>query len=336
MSRQYEDNRPSAQLRMDAQDHGPVFRHGFGPEECDALGAREASVVYSDGLFHLFYDGAKPHYGWQACLATSTDLINWQHAGVVLPLGAPGCPDSHTATSPWFLRHGSLWHMFYVACQQTSPPPDCIPAVPYLTCKAEAEDLRGPWRKRYDVVAVRPQPGTYYGETACPGFLFEFEGQIHMFFSTASGHLENGVYHDIKRGLGLLHASHPDGPWQVDPAPAIPNEEQVENSSLYYEPTNQTWFLFTNHIGIGSGMEYTDAIYVYWSDNPLRWKASRKAVVLDGQNCSWSKQCVGMPSVIVCGDRLAILYDAPGGDSVSHMGRDIGLAWLPLPLQIPD
>jgi hypothetical protein len=35
-------------------------------------------------------------------------------------------------------------------------------------------------------------------------------------------------------------------------------------------------------------------------------------------------------------NRLAVLYDAPGGDSRSHMQRDIGLAWLDLPLVAPS
>jgi hypothetical protein len=34
-------------------------------------------------------------------------------------------------------------------------------------------------------------------------------------------------------------------------------------------------------------------------------------------------------------DRLAVLYDAPGGNSKSHMNRDLGLAWLELPLTPP-
>jgi hypothetical protein len=42
-----------------------------------------------------------------------------------------------------------------------------------------------------------------------------------------------------------------------------------------------------------------------------------------------------MPSVIKVGERLAVFYDAPGGDSKSHMKRDIGLAWLDLPLIPP-
>ena len=132
-----------------------------------------------------------------------------------------------------------------------------------------------------------------------------------------------------------------DGPWTLDPEPILPPTEQVENSSLYFEPTNQTWFLFTNHVGVGhDGFEYTDAVWVYWSKDPDRWKADHKAVVLDGANCSWSKHIIGLPSVVKFGDRLAVFYDGsteakmPQGVK-SHMNRDIGLAWLPLPLMPP-
>ena len=110
----------------------------------------------------------------------------------------------------------------------------------------------------------------------------------------------------------------------------------MENSSLYYERKNHTWFLFTNHIGINErNEEFTDAVWVYWSQDLEHWDPKNKAVVLDGRNCSWSKECIGMPSVVKVGKRLAVLYDAPGGDSLSHMNRDLGLAWLELPLTIP-
>lgn len=156
-----------------------------------------------------------------------------------------------------------------------------------------------------------------------------------MFFSAAEGDIHAKAM-SIKRSLGLAHAPHPDGPWTTLDAPILPMEEQIENSSLYFEPTNRTWFLFTNHVGIdGDGWEFTDAIWVYWSKDPTRWNAGQKAVVLDGQNCTWSSECLGMPSVIPVGDRLAIFYDAPGGVSRSHMKRNIGLAWLSLPLNPP-
>ncbi|MCF6286893.1 MAG: hypothetical protein L3K26_17145, partial [Candidatus Hydrogenedentes bacterium] len=83
------------------------------------------------------------------------------------------------------------------------------------------------------------------------------------------------------------------------------------------------------------GGEFTDAIWVYWSKDLEHWRVEDKAVVLDGKNCRWSTKCIGLPSVLPVGERLAIYYDAPGGTSTSHMERDIGLAWLDLPLRIP-
>jgi len=55
----------------------------------------------------------------------------------------------------------------------------------------------------------------------------------------------------------------------------VPIEEQIENSSLYYEESIKTWFLFTNQIGIDRG-EYTDAIWVYWSKDPNRWDPKKQ------------------------------------------------------------
>ena len=151
-----------------------------------------------------------------------------------------------------------------------------------------------------------------------------------MFFSPSS--LAPG----FKRTLGIARAKNLDGPWTVAADPILPPAEQVENSSLYYERKNHTWFLFTNHIGINErNEEFTDAVWVYWSQDLEHWDPKNKAVVLDGRNCSWSKECIGMPSVVKVGKRLAVLYDAPGGDSLSHMNRDLGLAWLELPLTIP-
>lgn len=332
----YPDGRPVAKYRLDAKDAGRIFKHGEGPNNCDAGGAREASIVHHDGTYYLFYDGAEPNVGWLACLATSKDLKTWQRHGKVFSYGEPGRLDSHSATSPWFIQHDGLWHAYYLGCQKTTPPPDCIPHFPYFTLKAEAENLKGPWRKRYDVTVVTTEPDTYHSDSASPGHVFWHEGKLWMIFSCGRNvtNADGKVVH--LRSLGMAHAPHPDGPWTVLDAPVLPPEEQIENSSLYYEKANGWWFLFTNHVGVDEGGgEWTDAIWVYWSKDPTNWDSRRKAIVLDGKNCTWSKRCIGMPSVLPVGDRLALFYDAPGGDSLSHMGRDIGLAWLDLPLKPP-
>lgn len=319
----YPDGRPEATLRLEAIDQGIVLKHGDGPNRCDELGAREAIVFESNGTYYLHYDGAGPT-AWLACLATSKDLEHWTKHGPILSLGAPGAPDSATATAPWVIQEGDEWHMFYMGSPHATPPPDRIPSFPYLTLKAKSVGPSGPWIKQPDVVPFHVQPGTYYAETASPGQVIKRGDGYLMFFSAS-----------MPRTLAIAHTNDLDRPWRLDPQPILPRAEQIENSSLYYEPSNKTWFLFTNHIGLDERGEYTDSIWVYWSKNCEQWDPNDKAIVLDRKNCRWSHACIGMPSVIKVGNRLAVLYDAPGGDSVSHMGRDIGLAWLKLPLLPP-
>ncbi len=325
----YPDGRPAATLRLEARDEGVVLKHGDGPGRCDERGAREALVFEDDGTYHLFYDGAGPT-GWLACLATSRDLRKWEKKGPILDLGKPGDGDSGCACSPWVIFDGGEWHMFYLGTPNTCGGDDRIPGFPYLTLKARAQRLAGPWVKQREVTPFRPKAGSYYSVTASPGHVLKQGGQYLMFFSSTEERAGRGVL----RTLSISRTKDLNGPWDIDPQPILPVEEQIENSSLYFEPSNKTWFLFTNHIGLEGG-EYTDSIWVYWSQDLNRWDPKAKAVVLDGKNSTWSKKCIGMPSVIQVGKRLAVMYDAPGGDSKSHMRRDIGLAWMDLPLVPP-
>ena len=326
----YIDGRPQAGLRLEAKDQGVVLKHGGGPGDCDRLGAREAIVFEDKGAYYLHYDGAGPK-GWLASLATSNDLIHWKKIGPVLDFGKPGSPDSASASSPWVIRDGDWWHMFYLGTPNVTPAPDFIPSFPYLTLKARSHSPAGPWEKQYAAAPFTAQPGTYYSATASPGAIVKWKGEFLMFFSAST------AGPDIKRTLSIARAKNLDGPWVVQADPIVPPAEQVENSSLYYEPEIGQWFLFTNHIGINERKdEFTDAVWVYWSKDLNHWNPQDKAVVLDGRNCAWSHSCIGMPSVVKVGKRLAVLYDAPGGESTSHMNRDIGLAWLELPLAVPS
>jgi len=325
---EYPDGRTAATLRLEANDQGVVLKHGDGPGECDKLGARDIWVFEADGIYYMHYDGAGPR-GWLACLATSSDLTHWTKKGPVLDFGKPGEEDSASASYGVTYSDGKMWHMFYMGTPHTSPAPDLIPAFPYLTKKARSLSPAGPWIKQPDVVPFRCTPDTHYDVTASPGQIIKQGDEYLMFFSAASN--DNRGTH---RTIGIARTPDLNGPWRVDPQPIVPPSEQIENTSLYFEPANRTWFLFTNHIGLES-FEYTDAVWVYWSKDLNTWNPADKAVVLDGQNCARSKKCIGLPGVVKVKDRLAILYDAPGGESKSHMGRDVGLAWLQLPLRPP-
>ena len=153
-----------------------------------------------------------------------------------------------------------------------------------------------------------------------------------MFFSAAAYTDESREH--LLRTLGIVRTKNLDGEWVIDSLPVLPQEQQVENSALYFEASNRTWFLFTNHIGLDEDGEYTESIWVYWSDDINHWNAEKRAIVLDQTNCKWSRRCIGMPSVVQVGRRLALFYDASTTKS-GNMGRDVGLAWLSLPLAIP-
>ncbi|HQL76539.1 MAG TPA: hypothetical protein PLD58_25480 [Phycisphaerae bacterium] len=326
----YSDGRPAATLRMDAKDHGIVLRCGDGPGKCDELGARDVWVFEAGGTYYMHYDAAGPR-GWLCSLALSTDLVTWQKKGPVLDLGRPGDDDSKSASYGVTYHDGRGWHMFYLGTPNVTPPPNLVPMFPYLTMKAKASAPGGPWIKQKGVVPFRTKPGTYYSLTASPGQVVRNGDEFLQFFSATTRKSGNPC---VQRTLGIARTKDLDGPWTVDAAPMVPIEEQIENSSIYYEKSSKTWFLFTNHIGIDGG-EYTDAVWVYWSRDLNKWDPRNKAVVLDGRNCTWSRKCIGLPSVVPVGKRLAVFYDAPGGDSMSHMRRHVGLAWLDLPLSPP-
>lgn len=330
-AQKYSDGRPEAILRMNAKDKGIILRYGDGPDKCDILGAREALIFKENGVYHLFYDGAGPK-GWRACVATSKDLVEWEKKGPILDFGKSGEIDAAAACSPWVYKQGKEWHMFYLGTPNAGKEPDLVPMLPYLTMKANSSSLSGPWIKQKEVIPFRTKPDTYYSKTASPGHIVKHAGEYMQFFSSTT---QKTGYSGIKRTLGIARTKDLDGSWTIDPEPIVSEEEQIENSSLYYEKKNKTWFLFTNHIGIDKG-EYTDAIWVYWSKDLNKWNSANKAIVLDGNNCTWSDKCIGMPSVIKVGKRLAVFYDAPEGKSTSHMKRNIGLAWLDLPLSVPE
>lgn len=327
--------RPSAYYRLNAVDQGRILRHGDGPNGCDALFMREPIVYESGGLYYLHYDACGSTSGYCApCLAISRDLAHWDLKGPAIPVASPGQPDGGGAASPWFVFDGREWHMFYIGWpNRGSPGAECLGA-PYLALKARSASLAGPWTKQYDVVPFLPKPDTYYGANACSGYVVKSGDEYLMFFTCQAV-----VWGGVLRSLGIARTRDLNGPWTVDPEPIVPMTEQIENSSLYYEEANGTWFLFTNHIGCSAGPEredYTDSVWVYWSKDLNHWDPRHKAVVIDGQNCTWASGNIGMASVVKVGNRLAVFYDAREGSEINHFHRDIGLAWLELPLIPPE
>ena len=238
----YVDGRPAARLRMPADDHGPVLRHG--PAAFDHLAARDVVVFQHDGHYFMHYDAAGPD-GWVAALATSDDGLGWCKRGPILELGRDGDPDRGSASYGVPVFDGHRWHLFYLGTPHTSGPPERIPAFPYLTRKAIADTPTGRWVKQPDLDPLPPLAGSWYEHTVAPGQIRKSDHGWFQFFSAARKDGDS-----IKRTLGYATTTDLDARWRIAPQPILPVDEQVENSSLYHEPANGLWFLFTNHVAI--------------------------------------------------------------------------------------
>lgn len=312
-------------MRLDAKDEGVLLRHGDGPNQCDINGAREPTLIVEDGTYYLFYDGGGPK-GWLACLATSTDMKTWVKHGPVLDFGAPGEVDAGGALSPWFFKEGDTWHMYYVTAEKTAGPPGHLAAGPYNSGHASSKSLTGPWIKTKGYVPIKPKPpGAGHPQgMAYPGHIVKKDdGEYLMFFGTMGT-------------IGVARTRNLTGEWVTDPQPFIDRHFDIENSSVYFEPENRTWFLFVNHIKSVNGVgAYTDSTWVFWTEDLEKWNSEKRAIALDGANCSWAESCFGMATVTKIGKRLALVYDAAPGNSTDHLHRDIGLAWYDLPLTPP-
>jgi len=319
----YLDGRPYPSYRLNAVDQGMFLEYGKGPNQCDTMNAREALINYVDGTYYLYYDGAGAK-GWVSCLAVSKDLKTWERKGPLLDFG-PGGADSAAACSPWIIKDdNNLWHMYYLGTPNTTGGVEKIPIAPYLALHATSKSPAGPWTKQYNPVPFSTKEGTYYSMSAYPGHILKQGNEYMMFFGCADA--------KVRRTISIARTKDLNGEWTLDPTPALPVTENLENTSVYYEPTSRIWFLFTNHIGDLC----PDAVWVYWTKDLNVWNPACKAIVLDGSNCTWSHKCIGMPSVVPVGDKLYVFYDAPGGDSTNEMRRNVGKATLQLPLKVLD
>jgi len=339
-AKSYEDDRPIATCRINAKDQGVILRHGDQDAEYDIFGARDVYVFKHHDTYFLHYDAAGPK-GWLVSLATTNDLNKFTKKGPVLDLGYEGAFDSASASYGTVYLDGQTFWMYYLGTQTVSPPPDLVPQGPYYLMKAKSLSPNGPWLKDLKP-SLAPSPNTYYDLTVSPGQIVEYKGKYLQFFSAGQRSMFG-----VQRTIGIARADKPSGPWLIDRTPIISVSEQIENTSLYYQSSNNMWFMFVNHVSLKGRTEFTDAIWVYWTHDIEHWDSNSKAIVLDNHNSSWSKTVIGLPSVLPINDKLAIFYDGIDLESVKdklvgqhpdsrhHMERDIGLAWLELPIKTP-
>lgn len=329
----------------------------------DGGGMREAILNEEQGTYYLNYDGAMPgakHESyWNACMAKSTDLIHWEKIGTNLLSSALVHPESNervykdfcSASSPWSFRTNGIWYHYYLGADHCSP--EGVPSFAYSTLLAVSDKLEGKWNKKCEIPGFEKHmclqngiEGTWDDCTTSPGWVLENpkwkdspenEKRYLMFYSGSC----SGV---TKRSLGIARTNDlettgayddPEGAfWEKDPQPILSPDEDIENSSIYYEEETGIYWLFTNHIYQNW---YTDAVWVYWSKDLEHWNESDKAIVVDSTISSWAKGAIGMPSVVKKDDHtLMLFYDGVKGEGIGHLERHIGAVEIALPLRLKE
>lgn len=310
----------------------PVLKHGG--TEADPQGAREPFLFKHEDRFYLHYDG-NGTANWGCTLAVSGDLYNWEKKGRMLEAGKPGETDHGGACYGPTFEFDGKWYMYYVSVENTSGAPWFIPALPYRTGLATSDRPDGPWTKVTTNLFQLGEPGSWNEGCICAPYIVKQDDTYYAFYSGSN------MGPNYLRTIGLATAASPEGPWtDSGPEPILPLEENLENPAMYFEPELGLWFMFVNHVGVDeAGVEYTDAIWVYWSESLTAWNAENKAVVLDRANIPWVKQVVGLPAILADGGKLWIAFDASEGtihdNFHGHCNRDIGLSSFTLPLRDP-
>jgi predicted GH43/DUF377 family glycosyl hydrolase len=337
-------------------DQGIVLRpdaSGGANYQWDGGGVREANINKEGTTYYLYYDGAAT-FGenlWRACCATSTDLVHWTKQGKKLnaaidddPSGvAKGYRDWKSASSPWIIKEGATYYMFYLGCLNVFGVG--IPSSPYYTLLATSTSISGPWTKRNAAAGMEKQVPFYTDvlhECSAPGCVIvnpkwtgtsDVVNKRYILFTCGSFAMSIVRTNDLSTS-DAYDAANPNF-WSYDPNYLFPPEDCTENSSMYYEPSNGYYFLFVNHIRTPQ-KDYTDAAWVYWTKDIDHWDQNNKAIVIDSSLSAWAKGAIGMPTVVkIDSAKLAIYYDGCVGNGTGHLGRSIGLAYVKLPLQPP-
>lgn len=211
----------------------PVLNIG-APGEFDSEHVYNPMVVYYDGLYWMWYAGNNGT-SWQIGLATSKDGIEWKkHSNnPVFKIGNPGQWDDKHITSPFVMRDGVVFKMWYRGESATLPGKGS-------TGYAESPD--GVHWERYSGNPVfAPAPSGWDSRSLTIYPVIKRDGKYEGWYAGSDGSISQ-----------LGYATSPDGiHWQRYPnnpvlSPTHSNSwdsEQVSSPFVLFEKmTYQMWY----------------------------------------------------------------------------------------------
>ncbi len=220
-------------------------------------------MPYWDGqTFHLFYLLDRDHHAEQGGLgghqwahASTTDLVQWTHHPLALPVGLPGSVDQHGICTGSIFAHEGVYHAFYATRVRAEDG-----SVSEIVCRAISKDLI-----HFDKSPDNPQfsapPGYDPGNLRDPFVFRHAETETFHMLVTAS-----------RGGLGVLahFTSENLDDWTVQ-EPFLVGRDRHSPECPEHFFWNGWWYLVTSHDG---QLEYRI------SRGPLGpWQAARRETI---------------------------------------------------------
>ena len=226
--------------------------------------------------FHLFYLLDREHHAEQGGLAghqwahaSTSNLVNWQHHPLAVPIGAPGSVDQHGICTGAIFAQEGLYHGFY-ATRLKRPDGSVFEAI----CRAVSQDLIHFDKSPHNPIFAAP-PGLNPGNHRDP-FVFRHPetGRFHMLV-TASADQGDAPADGREHGV-LAHYTSPDlDQWQYEgPFLSLDKDPTPECPEHFF--WKDWWYLVYSQ---GTELQY------WISRDPLGpWQRTRQDSIEPGPN----------------------------------------------------
>jgi hypothetical protein len=289
---------------------------GKGPAgSWDSLSVWAPTVVFHDGLYHMFYTGAAP--GWRTFeigYATSTDGLTWEKyaENPVFKADGTGFDAAAVGASPVLLE-GNTWVLYYMGEKTVG--------VGGPIGRATAPDPTGPWTRSEDPVLTSGSPTEWDAQGLIPCSAIATGGGYVMYYLG----LGSSISTEANDMIGM--ATSPDGiawtkyddPATTDPPyaesdPVLPLGLEGWKMSNIYEvtvrPTTEGWEMFYSEKGWSK--DYGIPVYrigYATSDDGIHWTKDSAFPILTYKDDPTSSTLMHLlPSSVVVTDSTYLLY----------------------------